>query len=1127
MGTIAKITVDGSTHLLASTAYAICSTEANIAEKTAVLQDNNEFILFTGVTVHIKFTASNSAAMPTLNINGTGAYFIKQYGTTSVGNTEATSWKAGATLSVTFDGNYWQLNGASSTGSEYTNEEKTKLAGIESGAEVNVQSDWAQTNSSADDYIKNKPTIPTKTSDLTNDSGFLIGVTAPDVVFQAQGTNYLDNESEVDGALNALDSAIGNKVDKVSGKGLSTNDYTTAEKDKLADIAEGAEVNVQSDWNQTDSTADDFIKNKPTIPTVPTNISAFTNDVGYLTSHQNISGKVNRDGDGGLGNMVFANDRGVTFPYTINDVQKLVHIRGENDGSGSGYSIAINGHDFGQTANTSPVRLTNVADPIYSNQAATKNYVDGRIPTKTSDLTNDSGFITSDTEINGYPLDQDITLDATNIYTDSTGQTTLQQALNGLNNDITSIQSDVGTKSSVSWSQLVSSGVQIASINIDGNTVQVFAPTSGGGSSYTPTIRINGSDYSILRWEKTVLNNISGINFVYQDGSLESTLFVPDNEGISYIINQIPTQPSDIGALSSADLEMEMDSVDLKQLDIYFSTEGGSGHPSTSSNMIETTWANLKTLRDNSQLVKGAWYRITDYNFITTRLGLQSGNHQFDIVLLAISESMLSESGYACRHAEDHYFEREVTEGGIEWLYTLYVDDYAENYGGEAVDHSDDIHSVDAFCDSAVLPHPDTGDDVPALYKTNIEEYDIDDPDYDDVYFYEGTYDLDGDEYDMWSKYEPDPDTGDLVFMQQYALTPIVVEDGELIVSPIPETKLVPVNMNAWELKYCLDNDKKLFDWAATDGKGVIYYLKDEFGNEAPYDFKNAMFQRKNITSVSSNILSIFTQGENSRLGLPGNHAVTTGNNNYYYYTFDTPYNVGNDSSLFGESAYNVIKPYIMDGQRIINNIVLGFANNNSIGNNCFDLTIWGTVRDNTLKYNCSNLLMVGLTQSTMTYVRSSTFFSLGATTFGNGCSQNIGSMFTNSEIGDSCNNNNFGTGNMGIKTGSGCANNTFGTYCYNNTFDNGVSNCTFGNYCSYNKFETSAQSITLPNYVRYCKFELGVSRITFTTSGGSNSSYIQYVTVCRGISNLSIAPSRGAAYEQIYYKNGRIETAV
>lgn len=37
--------------------------------------------------------------------------------------------------------------------------------------------------------------------------------------------------------------ALDGKVDKVSGKGLSTNDYTTAEKNKLSGIASGAEVN--------------------------------------------------------------------------------------------------------------------------------------------------------------------------------------------------------------------------------------------------------------------------------------------------------------------------------------------------------------------------------------------------------------------------------------------------------------------------------------------------------------------------------------------------------------------------------------------------------------------------------------------------------------------------------------------------------------------------------------------------------------------------------------------------------------------------------------------------------------------------------------------------------------------
>ena len=43
------------------------------------------------------------------------------------------------------------------TTASYTTEEKTKLSGIESGAEVNVQSDWEESDNSKDEFIKNKP----------------------------------------------------------------------------------------------------------------------------------------------------------------------------------------------------------------------------------------------------------------------------------------------------------------------------------------------------------------------------------------------------------------------------------------------------------------------------------------------------------------------------------------------------------------------------------------------------------------------------------------------------------------------------------------------------------------------------------------------------------------------------------------------------------------------------------------------------------------------------------------------------------------------------------------------------------------------------------------------------------
>ena len=74
------------------------------------------------------------------------------------------------------------------------------------------------------------------------------------------------NQSVLDSITQALLdrwNTVGEKVDKVTGKGLSANDYTTAEKNKLAGIAAGAEVNVQPDWSEADTASDAYIKNKP------------------------------------------------------------------------------------------------------------------------------------------------------------------------------------------------------------------------------------------------------------------------------------------------------------------------------------------------------------------------------------------------------------------------------------------------------------------------------------------------------------------------------------------------------------------------------------------------------------------------------------------------------------------------------------------------------------------------------------------------------------------------------------------------------------------------------------------------------------------------------------------------
>lgn len=78
---------------------------------------------------------------------------------------------------------------------------------------------------------------------------------------------------------------LAKKVNAVDGKVLSTNDYTTAEKNKLAGIASGAQVNTITTVkvNGTALTPD---ASKAVDVTTPTKTSQLTNDSGYQTASQ-------------------------------------------------------------------------------------------------------------------------------------------------------------------------------------------------------------------------------------------------------------------------------------------------------------------------------------------------------------------------------------------------------------------------------------------------------------------------------------------------------------------------------------------------------------------------------------------------------------------------------------------------------------------------------------------------------------------------------------------------------------------------------------------------------------------------------------------------------------------------
>lgn len=99
----------------------------------------------------------------------------------------------------------------------------------------------------------------------------------------------------VDAAKATLQGNIDGKVDKVTGKGLSTNDYTNDEKTKLEGIADGAQVNVIESVKVNGSAL--AVSGKAVAITVPTGALADKNEVAEAdlaaALKTKINGKVN------------------------------------------------------------------------------------------------------------------------------------------------------------------------------------------------------------------------------------------------------------------------------------------------------------------------------------------------------------------------------------------------------------------------------------------------------------------------------------------------------------------------------------------------------------------------------------------------------------------------------------------------------------------------------------------------------------------------------------------------------------------------------------------------------------------------------------------------------------------
>ena len=95
------------------------------------------------------------------------------------------------------------------------------------------------------------------------------------------GSNNPVKSNGVYDALQTLEAEIDTKVDAEEGKGLSSNDFTDALKAKLDSIEPSGEVNVQSDWNVTDTEDDAYIRNKPHVVTVEEGVAQWSPSITY------------------------------------------------------------------------------------------------------------------------------------------------------------------------------------------------------------------------------------------------------------------------------------------------------------------------------------------------------------------------------------------------------------------------------------------------------------------------------------------------------------------------------------------------------------------------------------------------------------------------------------------------------------------------------------------------------------------------------------------------------------------------------------------------------------------------------------------------------------------------------
>jgi hypothetical protein len=165
----------------------------------------------------------------------------------------------------------------------------------------------------------------------------------------------------------------------------------------------------------------------------------------------------------------FADD-GTGLTYDGDPIRGAVESVNGKDGT-----VVLTASDVGALPNTTPIP-TKTSDLTNDSGFITAS----SLPTRTSQLTNDSGFITSGdiptipTKTSDLTNDSNFVSDSSYVHTDNNYDATAKGIVDGAT-------AAIAAKSTVAWNQNITTGQKIATVTIDGTPTDVYAPTGGGG----------------------------------------------------------------------------------------------------------------------------------------------------------------------------------------------------------------------------------------------------------------------------------------------------------------------------------------------------------------------------------------------------------------------------------------------------------------------------------------------------------------------------------------------------------------------------------------------------------------------------------------------------------------------